>query len=482
MGVCVCSQYFSAHGAAVEDVANLYTVISNSDSKMKVFMETTTDHCKRLVETEIAKLNKKVDKVLSKFAEFTDKVDRRLESFVNNQNAVNENITRIMELSTKIEEQKKEIKDVINGYKSFTNENTAEEFEKSSTRAKLTSLQQDFQTQQQEVSVMVRELKDFDDKNQEFRRDVLSGLEAQSKYTATHNEQVEDKLTELTNYLAANTNARTELSEKVKTLEAEIEKTGRGIIAGEAAPTTSDTTATDALLEQMKKLQGDVERLEREKQAAKKDGNNPDARRSNKQNSAYEGRNIDTLFCMDSNSKHIRFKKLWTVKNSARRRIYTHTQLGHFINNLKAESVKSILIHVGVNDVDHKTGQEVFSDIKKNIETLKNKYPTIKVILAEVTPRKDAKDEQVNICNRLINEWATNQDDLFIASHENLRKEKTRFLEDNKHISRKQIGPFVVNLKKALCQASGIPYLGRAAYKGAEARTVDDNTNNSTQP
>ena len=45
-------------------------------------------------------------------------------------------------------------------------------------------------------------------------------------------------------------------------------------------------------------------------------------------------------------------------------------------------------------------------------------YPTIKVILAEVTPRKDAKDGQVNICNRLINKWATNQDDLFIASHE----------------------------------------------------------------
>ena len=171
---------------------------------------------------------------------------------------------------------------------------------------------------------------------------------------------------------------------------------------------------------------------------------------------------------MDSNSKYIRFRKLWTVKDSARRRCYTQKQLQKFITNLKAESVKSCVINVGANDVNRQTGRQVFADIKKNVETLKTKYPDIKIILAELTPRKDAKDSHINTCNQLINEWAPGQDNIVIANHANLREDKNRFLEDNKHVARKQIGTFVVNLKRALCEAYGKTYMGKADYARAE--------------
>ena len=182
-------------------------------------------------------------------------------------------------------------------------------------------------------------------------------------------------------------------------------------------------------------------------------------------------KHFDTIFCMDSNSKFIRFKKFWTLNNSLRRRIYTQTQLKTFIENLDAESVTTFLIHVGVNDIDRKSGQEVFEEVRENVAILKTKYPDVKIVLAELTPRKDEKDDEVNKCNNLINEWATGEGNIFVASHATLRENKDQFLYDNKHIVKKRVGVFVVYLKKALCQATGAQYLGRAGYKNLREGT-----------
>ena len=174
-------------------------------------------------------------------------------------------------------------------------------------------------------------------------------------------------------------------------------------------------------------------------------------------------KNYEVIFCMDSNSKFIRFKKFWTLNKSLRRRIYTQPQLKTFIQNLEADSISTILIQVGVNDIDTKTGEEVFREVQENVHLLKTKFPGIKIVLAELTPRKDEKDTEVNNCNNLINSWAPGEG-IFVASHANLREDKNTFLHDNKHITKRCIGVFVVNLKKALCQAAGVEYIGRADY------------------
>ena len=63
----------------------------------------------------------------------------------------------------------------------------------------------------------------------------------------------------------------------------------------------------------------------------------------------------------------------------------------------------------------------------------------------------------------MINEWAP-REEIFVASHANIGGDKNKFLHDNKHINRRCIGDFVVNLKKGLCQAAGVEYIGRAGY------------------
>ena len=112
---------------------------------------------------------------------------------------------------------------------------------------------------------------------------------------------------------------------------------------------------------------------------------------------------------MDSNYKFIKFKKLWTIKNTVRRRVYTQQQLKQYITDLHATSIKYFLIHVGVNDIDHASGEDVYKAIVENIDLLRKKYPAVKIILSEVTPRKDTKNEEVNKCNLLLKQMGMNE-------------------------------------------------------------------------
>ena len=103
----------------------------------------------------------------------------------------------------------------------------------------------------------------------------------------------------------------------------------------------------------------------------------------------------DLLICMDSNSKYINFRKLWTTRNSERKRCYTLAQLHQVILNSDIKTLHHILINIGVNDTDTKSGVDVFEEIKDNIGLIKRKYPDIKIILCELTPRKDERDVHV---------------------------------------------------------------------------------------
>ena len=428
-------QYLSSHAAAVDDVAHIYSEIKKSDDKMTTFMETTGNSCEQMLKDELAKLNKRIDKMFFKFAELKTNLYDRIDKFIDNHNKVSENILLIQTLAADIESQKKEIHEVIEGYKSFQADSIGEEVEvdnqQISTRKKLSVLRHDFEVQKSELLNLTENFKQLGEDNNEFRRQVS---ETCSEQTFLNNDALQLKL---------------------KELEFEIEQLGKQ---------KNERTPMDISKEMIEKR---IQEL-----LTNKNNNTTSGLKSNDRRNMYEGRDIDAVFCMDSNSKHIRFKKLWTTKNTVRKRCYTQQDLKQFITDLQATSIKYFLIHVGVNDIDRMESDEVFAKLKENIDLLRKKYPNIKIILSEITPRKDNKDAEVDKCNRLINEYST-FDNIFIANHANLRGNKNDFMFDNKHISRKTIGVFVVNLKKALCQAHGIPYLSRAEYE--QKRLLEEN-------
>ena len=70
-------------------------------------METTTGVCKQMMETEFAKINKKIEKILDKFDGLKTNVNNRIDKFIEKHAMVNENVAHIGALAADIESQKK---------------------------------------------------------------------------------------------------------------------------------------------------------------------------------------------------------------------------------------------------------------------------------------------------------------------------------------------------------------------------------------
>ena len=92
------------------------------------------------------------------------------------------------------------------------------------------------------------------------------------------------------------------------------------------------------------------------------------------------------------------------------------------------------------------------------IETLKTKYPGIKIILSEITPRKDEKDETVKEYNNLLCNLYEKEPNIFIVYHKNLRDDNYSKHYDEKHIHKRAIPLFASNIKRALRNAYGIKF------------------------
>ena len=165
----------------------------------------------------------------------------------------------------------------------------------------------------------------------------------------------------------------------------------------------------------------------------------------------------ELLICMDSNRRFIDYRKLWTLKGSQRWACGNLFELREKVEKEeKIKNVKYMLINVGVNDLDQKSGENVFDELKNTINIIRNKYEGIKIMLSEITPRRDEKDAEVKICNDLITDWANTQQYIYLARHNNLRDPEWTMFFDTKHIHRLAVPRFAANLKRVLREAYGI--------------------------
>ena len=154
------------------------------------------------------------------------------------------------------------------------------------------------------------------------------------------------------------------------------------------------------------------------------------------------------VYLYDSNFNYININRLWSTQNSLRRSCPDLNALEDFIDGSNITSLKSILIHTGVNDTDDMCGNKVGEKLFTIINKIQAKFPGIKIIVSEVTPRMDGKDTEVKKCNNVINQYAKRREGIYIAAHSNLRDQ--RFFRDSKHIKETKIAKFAANLKRAL--------------------------------
>ena len=92
-----------------------------------------------------------------------------------------------------------------------------------------------------------------------------------------------------------------------------------------------------------------------------------------------------------------------------------------FIDSLTFTSLGAIMIHTGVNDIDDMDGKKVCIKLFTIINKIESKFPGIKVIVSEITPRMDNRDSEVKICNNMMNSFAKHRKNIFVAGHSNLR-------------------------------------------------------------
>ena len=162
---------------------------------------------------------------------------------------------------------------------------------------------------------------------------------------------------------------------------------------------------------------------------------------SSKENS-HKNEKAEILMMFDSNGKYIDRKKLWKIDNSVFLRCGNLFDVSKKIDENELEGLQYALISVGVNDLDSKDHQQVFGEMEVIIDKMRRKYPGIKLIISEITPRNDRKDNEVKNCNQLLRDYARSNNDIFIASHENMRDPTWSMFEDVKHIRKIKIPRF----------------------------------------
>ena len=119
------------------------------------------------------------------------------------------------------------------------------------------------------------------------------------------------------------------------------------------------------------------------------------------------------------------------------------------------------------------------------------------MVLSEIPPRGDPRDEEVIKFNALLKNYVDNHSDITIATHHNLRDESYSMFYDNKHIKEIKVPKFSKNLIRALLksykikdkrelypEANETPSATYSGYRGntRHARQPDNNPPRQYKP
>ena len=126
----------------------------------------------------------------------------------------------------------------------------------------------------------------------------------------------------------------------------------------------------------------------------------------------------ELLICFDSNGKFIERKKLWKVDKSDFKRCATLHSVSQVIESgTPGHGIQYLLLNVGTNDLDNKDHVQVFDEMKFLLEQIRKKYRGIKIIVSEIIPRNDSRDQEGQAFNELLYTYAEVHSDITVACH-----------------------------------------------------------------
>ena len=104
---------------------------------------------------------------------------------------------------------------------------------------------------------------------------------------------------------------------------------------------------------------------------------------------------LELLICFDSNWQHVDRKKLWKVNGSDLKRCGTLFEVSRVITSSMNKTISHLLLHVGTNDLDNKDHSQVFGELELLLDSIRLKFPAIRIIVSEILPRNDERYSKV---------------------------------------------------------------------------------------
>ena len=212
--------------------------------------------------------------------------------------------------------------------------------------------------------------------------------------------------------------------------------------------------------------------------------------RTDSSNNNVSNDEVDLLICFDSNWQFINPRKLWKVNGSIVKRCSTLFDVSKVVHSFPHSVVKHFLLNVGTNDLDEKDHHQVFGELEQVVDAIRTRYPGIQMVISEIPPRKDTRDEDVINFNELLRSYAANHTDITIALHHNLRDESYSMFYDNKHIKEIKVPKFAKNIIRAMLksykitdkrelypEANETPSTTNNGYRGIQRRPLPQNNN-----
>ena len=183
--------------------------------------------------------------------------------------------------------------------------------------------------------------------------------------------------------------------------------------------------------------------------------------------------NTEIIMCFDSNGRFINLRKLWTLKGTQVKSCGNLAEVNKIIDsNIKYTKLKYFFMNVGCNDLDNHNAEEVFRKIQNTSEKLKMLHPDLKIIVSEIIPRMDDKDDRVKETNLLLNKYVHTVGNIYVVHNYNLRDPD--FFTDAKHLRENCIPRLAANIKRSLYKAYNLTPFKRNG--GINNRDVE-NTN-----
>ena len=149
----------------------------------------------------------------------------------------------------------------------------------------------------------------------------------------------------------------------------------------------------------------------------------------------------DIIVLMDSNRRYIDFSYLYPEKQVRVISCGSVERARTIINNPRFLDVEAIVIHTGANDLeDDSLSSSIANTLIEISETALNRFPNSKILLSEITPKRDEFHLKGMEVNSMV-KGAIMSINFQLVCHSNLSKESLFF--DKKHLNKFRVVPMM---------------------------------------